>query len=165
MTEMSDEFKVEFYKEETDQVFIVLLEFTSDEISQNINVASDPLQVLPIANVYGVVSNGVEYQFSEFDIRLPKDDKTGAISAKIIIQNVDQAMIDEVRSITKPLNMTVKIVLSRDPDYIEREYTGFVLTNIQYDAFTIEGDLSMDFWELEPFPSIRFTPSGFPGLH
>lgn len=164
MTEVSDEFKVEFYSQETDNVFIVLLTFSSSELLADIRIASDPMELLPIANVDGVVSNGEEYLFAPFEIRLPRDDKTGAISAKLTIDNIDQSIIATLRSVTEPVNLTIQVVLSNDPDNVEKSYSGFTLDDVQYDALTIEGTLTMDYWDIEPFPSGRFTPSGFPGL-
>lgn len=164
MTEVSDDFKVEFYAQETDSVFIVLLTFTSDELAEDIRICSDPKQTLPVANVLGVVSNGEEYLFAPFDIRLPRDDKTGVISAKLTIDNIDRSVIGYLRSVTRPVTLKIDVVLSGDVDYIERTFQGFELSSVQYDAYTIEASLTLNYWDNEPFPSGRFTPSGFPGL-
>lgn len=163
-TQVSDTYKQEFYSQETSTVFIVLLTFSSAELSDDILICSDPYETLPIANVDGVVSNGNEFLYAPFDIRLPRDDKTGQISAKLVIDNIDQTIIGHLRTITEPVDLTIQIVLSSDRDYIERSYSGFKLDAIQYDAFNIEGELTIDYWDTEPFPSGRFTPSGFPGL-
>lgn len=164
MTEVSDDYKVEFYKQETDTVFTVLLTFSSDELTDDILIASDNATLLPTADVYGVLSNSLEYIYAPFEITLPVDDKNGSISSKLIIDNIDQTIIGHLRSISSPVNVKIQIVLSSDPNYVERSYEGFTLSSVQYDAFTIEGNLTIDYWDLEPFPSGRFTPSGFPGL-
>lgn len=160
----SDDFKVEAYKQETDRVFITLLTFSSSELTEDIRIASDPFELLPEANVLGVVSNGLEYIFTPFDPRLPQDDKTGRVTAKLSIENVSQTIVGHLRSVRKPVNLKIEVVLSSDPDYVETEYDGFVLSNVEYDVFSIEGTLSMDYWELEPFPSGRFNPSNARGL-
>lgn len=165
MSEVSDEYKVEFYAQETDQVFTVLLTFSSDELTDDIRITSDPKETLPIANVLGVVSNDQEFLFAPFDIRLPRDDKTGVISAKLTIDNIDQTIIPHLRSVKKPIDLKIQIVLSADTDYIEKTYDGFKLDNIEYDQFTISGILTKDYWDAEPFPYARFTPSAWPGLH
>lgn len=160
----STDYDVELFKQETDSVFIVLLTFSSDELTSDINIASDSYELLPTANVRGVLSNGIEYLYLPFEIRLPRDDKTGTITARLRIDNIDQTIISHLRSVLSPVTMDIKIVLSRDVDQIERHYQGFRLDNISYDSTTIEGDLTMDYWELEPFPSGRFTPSKWRGL-
>ena len=164
MTEVSDDYKVEFYKQETDSVFIVLLTFSSDELDDDIRITLDPYEILPIANVDGVVSNGLEYLYCPFEIKLPRDDKTGLPTAKIKVDNVDRRIIGHLRTVSKAVSLKIDVVLSRDPDHIDKSFDGFKLENIQYDALSVEGDLTMDYWDTEPFPSGRFTPSGFPGL-
>ncbi len=164
MTEVSTTFKQAAYAQETDEVFIGLVTFTSDELAAPIYVATDPFELLPIANVKGVVSNGVEFVYLPFDITLPRDDRTGAVSAKMRIENISRQIIGAARSIRNPLNVCIQVVLSDDPDRIEMEFNYFQLKNVTYDGFTIEGTLALDYWGLEPFPSGRFTPSGFPGM-
>lgn len=164
MSEVSTTFKQAAYAQETDEVFIALLTFTSSELPAPIYVASDPFQMLPTANVRGVLSNSIEYVYLPFDISLPRDDATGSVSAKLRIENIDQQIIASVRSIKKPVTVQIQVVLSNDVDFIEMQFDNFQLTNVSYDGFTIEGTLTLDYWGLEPFPSGRFVPSNFPGL-
>lgn len=163
---VTDTFKKAAYSQETDQVVIILLSFESDELSDTIRVCSDPYEKLTSLgeDIYGCISNGLTYAFSPFDIWLPRDDKTGTVSAKLVIQNVDRQIIENIRSITKPLTVKTQVVLSSDVDTVELEYDYFKLSNIQYDSLTIEGNITLDYWGLEPFPSGRFVPSDFPGL-
>lgn len=160
----SNSFKQHAYAQETDQACIALITISSDELEENLYVSSDPTQILPTANVYGTISNGQEYVFLPFDLYLPADDKTGAVTAKLIIENIDRRIIEIVRTVSKPVNMNIKMVLSGDLDFIEIEYDNFKLTNITYDSMTVTGDISLEYWGLEPFPSKKFTPSNFPGL-
>lgn len=164
MSDVSDNYKADFYAQDSNNVFIVLLTFTSEELTDDIRIASDPKETLPTAQVLGVVSNSQEFLYAPFDIRLPRDDKTGKVTAKLTIDNIDQTIIGHLRSITRPVRLQIDIVLSADTDEVEKTYQGFELGNVQYDALTIEGDLTLNYWDTEPFPSGRFTPSGFPGL-
>lgn len=164
MSEVSQTFKQAAYAQETDEVFIALLTLTSDELTAPIYVASDPFELLPTANVRGVLSNGIEYVYLPFDISLPRDDATGTVSAKLQIENISQQIIGSVRSILKPVTVNIKIVLSNDVDFVEMEFDNFQLTNVGYNGYNIEGTLTLDYWGLEPFPSGRFVPSNFPGL-
>jgi hypothetical protein len=162
----SPTFKQAAYASETDEVFIALLTITSDELTEPIYISSDPYEKLTGLgdDVYGCISNGNTFIFMPFDISLPRDDKTGTVSAKLAIENVDRRIVENVRSITKPVNVKIQCVLSNDVDFIEIEYDNLKLSNVNYDVMTVEGDLTFDYWGLEPFPSGRFTPSGFPGL-
>lgn len=166
MTSVSDYFKQVGYAQETDEVFIVLVTLDSDELEEPIRIASDPLQKLEDLgdDIYGVISNGDTYIFMPYDIWLPRDDKTGAVSAKMSIENIDRRIVETARSVTKPVNVAMKCVLASDPDTIEIEFDNFQLSNVKYDVMTVDGDLTLNYWGLEPFPSSTFTPSNFPGL-
>lgn len=162
----SQSFKQEAYAQDTDVVFIALLTLSGDGLEEPIRVASDPFENLTEfgPDVYGVVSNSETFIYLPFDIILPQDNSTGVISAKLVIDNVDRSIIPHARSVTVPLDVKVQCVLSKDVDFVEFEFNHFKLTNVTYDAFSIEGDLDMNYWGLEPFPSGTFTPAQFPGL-
>lgn len=162
----STDFKQQVYAQETDRAFIVLITLDSDELVEPIRVCDDPFEKLEDLgqDVYGCVSNGETFLFLPFEISLPRDDSSGTVSAKLAIDNIDRTIIRHARSVLRPLTVTIQVILSSDPDFIELEYTDFKLTNVNYNQFTISGDLTLDYWGLEPFPSGRFTPSGFPGL-
>lgn len=162
----SDTFKQAAYAQQTDEVFIVLITLDSDELTQPIRIASDPYENLPAEGplVRGVISNGDTYIFVPIDMWLPKDDNTGVVSAKMSIENIDRRIVETARSVTKPVNVNIQCVLSDDVDRIELEFDGFKLSNITYDVNEVTGDLTLDYWGLEPFPSGRFIPADFPGL-
>jgi len=162
----STTFKEAAYAQETDEVFIALLTIYGDELAEPIYLSSDPYERLPALgdDIYGCTSNGIDFVFLPFDISLPRDDSSGTVSAKLAIDNVDRKIIDAIRSIKKSVIVKIQCVLSNDVDFIELEYDNFRLSNVNYDAMKIEADLTFDYWGLEPFPSGRFNPSGFPGL-
>lgn len=163
---VSNTFRDAAYAQETDEVFVVLVTLSSDELTESIRISSDPTQLIPALgqDIYGTVSNGQNFIFLPFDIWLPRDDKSGTVSAKMSIENVDMRIIETARSVTKPVNVRMQCVLASSPNMIEIEFDNFQLSNIKYDVMTVEGDLTLNYWGLEPFPSHRFTPSNFPGL-
>lgn len=154
------------YAQETDVAVIVLLTLSTPELPDVIRVCNVPVEKYQDLgnNVYGVTSNSQRYIFLPFDITLPQDDKTGAVSAKLTIDNVNREIVQYARETRKALNVGIQVVLSNNLDYVELEYNDFKLTNVSYNGFSVEGDLSVDYLGLEPFPAGRFTPSGFPGL-
>ena len=163
---LSSTFKQAAFAQETDEVFVVLVTLDSDELDEPVRICSDPLTQFPLLgdDIYGLVSNGDTFLFLPFEIWLPRDDKTGTVSAKISIENVDRRLVETARSVTRPVNVKMQCVLASDPDVIELEFDNFQLSNVKYDVMIIEGDLTLNYWGLEPFPSNRFTPSNFPGL-
>lgn len=166
MTDVSTTFKQAAYAQQTDEVFIILVTLDSDELTDPIRICSDPLEKLPLLgdDIYGLVSNGDTYLFLPFDIWLPRDDRTGTVSAKLSIENIDRRVIETARSVTKPISVRMQCILASDPDTIELDFDNFQLSNVKYDVMTVDGDLTLNYWGLEPFPSNTFTPSNFPGL-
>lgn len=163
---ISENFRRAAYSQETDVAVIVLLTLSTPELPDAIRVCNVPVEKFADLgdNVYGVTSNSQRYLFLPFDITLPQDDKTGAVSARLTIDNVNRQIVQYARQTRKALNVSIQVVLSNNLNYVELEYNDFKLTNVSYDGFSVEGDLTVDYLGLEPFPAGRFTPSGFPGL-
>lgn len=163
---ISNNLKKVTYQQETDVAIIILLTLSSPELTEKIRICNVPVEKFSDMgeNVYGCTSNGERYLFLPFEIDLPQDDKTGAVTAKLTIDNVNRQIVQYARATKKALNITIQCVLSNDLDYVELEYKDFKLTNVTYDGFQVSGSLSIDYLGLEPFPCGRFTPSEFPGL-
>lgn len=159
-------FKQAAYAQETDEVFVTLITLESDELSQPVHICDDPTTKLTSVgeDIYGIVSNGDTYIFMPFTIQLPRDDKSGVVSAQLSIQNIDRTIVKIARTVTRPVRVTIKCILASDPDTVELEFMNFQLSNIKYDVMTVSGDLTLNYWGLEPWPSWNFTPSNFPGL-
>lgn len=162
--QVSNTFKTAIYAQQTSEVFIVLLTISHPNFAENIRISSDLTQDLPIAGVKGTISNSLEYIYLPFSIILPQDDDTGVSRASITIENVNNEIIDYIRQADSSLNIDFKIVLSSDPNVEEIIFEDFKLESVNYDANTISGDISIEYFELEPFPSRDFTPSDFPGI-
>lgn len=162
--QVSTDFKEVAYAQETDVAVITLLTLTVG--ANTIRVCNTPVEKFSDLgeNVYGVTSNGNRYLFLPFDITLPQDDKSGAVTAKLEIDNVNREIVESARSTNDPINVAIQVVLSNALSTPELEYDDFKLTNVKYNGFTVSGNLSVDYLGLEPFPAGRFTPSGFPGL-
>jgi len=163
---VSSAFKEAAYAQQTDEVFVTLVTLDSDELEEPIRICDDPFAPLIGLgeDIYGIESNGETFIFMPFEIWLPRDDKTGTVSAKLSIQNIDRRIVETARSVTQPVNVKMQCVLASDPDTIEIEFDNFQLSNVKYDVMSVEGDLTLNYWGLEPFPSWNFTPSNFPGL-
>lgn len=152
------------FSAQTSEAFIVLLTISHPSFVQPIRVSSDPTQILPIANVMGTISNGVEYVFLPFEIQLPQQDDGSTARATINIDNIDRSMVMAVRNADSALSVNVAIVLSSSPDTVEMSVEDFKIEHVRYDALSITGNLSVEYFDLEPYPSLRFTPSNFPGM-
>ena len=161
---VSNTFKAAAFAQQTGEVFIMLVTLSSPGLIDDIRVCSDPFELLPTAGVRGVVSRGDEYVFLPFEITLPTEDDSGIARAKLTIDNVTRQVVQAVRSSAGRIGITIEIVLASDPDTVEVSMNDFILDGITYDALTVTGEISLEYYDLEPFPSSRFTPSYFPGI-
>lgn len=162
--EMSNTAKQAVYAQQSEEVFIVLLTIEHENFTQPIRVASDPFEVLPDAGVRGVVSRGDEFLFVPFTINLPLQDDQGIARASLSVDNISREIVAAVRQASTALTVGIEIVLASDVDTPEMSIQDFRLESVSYDAFTVSGDLSVEYYDLEPFPARRFTPSDFPGM-
>ena len=152
------------YAQETGEVFILLLTITHPSFTQPVRLASDLKDDLPMAGVKGVLSRGLEFVYLPFSISLPAQDDTGVAKANISIDNINREIVFAVRKADSALSITLEIVLASAPNVPEVTMEDFQLEKVSYDAFTVSGDISVQYFDLEPFPARRFTPSDFPGL-
>lgn len=152
------------FAQQTENAFILLLTIDHPTYAEPIRICSDPYEVLPMAGVRGIISRGIEYVFLPFEFQLPNSDDTGLSRARLSIDNVDRQIVAAVRTADSAISIGMEIVTSRDPDVVEVSMQGFKLDNIEYNAMRVNGDISMEYFDLEPFPAGRFTPSDFPGL-
>lgn len=153
------------FAQQTKEVFIVLLTLTHPTFDQDIRVCSDPFELLPDAGVRGIISRGEEYLYVPFDLVLPQQDSTNSAKARISVDNVGRALMEPVRTADSALRLKMEVVLASSPDTPEISIDDFRLGTVSYDSFTVSGDLSVEYYDLEPFPYKRFTPADFPGMY
>lgn len=164
MRNLSNAARAAVFAQETSEAFLVLLTITHPSFSEDIRVSSDPTQELPEAGGRGTISNGLEYIYCPFSITLPNEDDTGVARAQISVDNVDRRLTQAIRQADSAVGIKIEIVLASAPDNIEMSLDGFQMAQATYDALTVSGELSMEYYDLEPFPAGRFNPSGFPGI-
>lgn len=152
------------YAQETKEAFIVLLTISHESWPDDVRVSSDPTQLLPEAAVRGTISNGDEYVFAPFAVNLPAQDDSGVARANITVENVSRMLMQKIRQATSAVSITIQVVTSSHPDNIQVTVTDFKLERVTYDAFTITGEISVEYFDLEPFPAQRFVPSKYPAV-
>ena len=154
-TKISEDFRRAAYAENTDEVFIVLLTIEHDDLVAPIRVSSDAVDT---------PSRNQTFTAYPFEVTLP-DAREGALPRAFLrIDNVDRQIVEAIRAISEAVTVTIEIVLASDPDFVEVCYPGFRLRKVAWDAFVIEGELTLRHKADEPYPANRFTPSAYPGL-
>ncbi|MFN3827781.1 MAG: DUF1833 family protein [Micavibrio sp.] len=161
---VSDTLKVAVNAPETDEVFILLLTLTHDSLEEPIRVCDNGLGDLPIAGVWGTESRGDEFVQMPFEFTLPGEGENQSPFSRIRIDNVSREITKAVRSISSAPEVKAEVVLASDPDTVEISLEGFNLINVTYDQLVVEGTLSVEQFEDEPYPGDRYMPSITPGV-
>lgn len=133
---------------------VVLLTIEHPDLDATIRVTN---------NGADVVSNGDTYQQFPFDIELPGDGENEPI-ARLRIANVDRTIGDAVDAITTPATVGIALVLTSDPDTLEKEWMFFELRNVTRTALEVNGDIVIRQFASEPYPNIMVRESNFQNL-
>lgn len=147
----------------TDEVFLYLITIDHEDLVEPIYISNDTRDTLGTGQK-GVISNGIEFVYIPFQFILPTLEKDSIPKAKISIDNVTREIVAAIINIQNPPDVRIQIALASDPNTIEYDLSGFKIASVTYDAMTIEGDLTVEQYFNEPYPSVKFTPSRFPGL-
>lgn len=141
------------HAEDTDEVWLVLLTISHDDLDAPIRVVN---------NTEDIVSDGLTYIALPFELELPDQGERPG-EARIRIDNVNRAIVEAVRTIQAPPNVAFKIILASQPDVIEYEHSGLTLRDVTYDVASVQGYLRYEDLTSEPVAD-TITPSRFPGL-
>ena len=116
--------------------------------------------ILPVGQT---PAEGIVYEAFPFDVLIPKNVDGEVSTAKLVLDNVDRRLINQIRSQTEPLRVSYDIVLASNPVDILASFTDFKLRQVSYDAISISGSLTMEDFLNEPVGSIM-SGQNFPGL-
>jgi len=110
-----------------------------------------------------IVSNGVTFAASYFELELPSDDEQPA-TAQISIMNVDGEIGRTLETLNGPIDCTIYVVLASDPNTYGREFYKFKLRNVQWDALVASGEISQAQITNNRWPKYQVTPKYFSHL-
>lgn len=139
--------------QQSGEVWLVLLTISNPGITT----------IRVVNNTEDIVSRGNTYQAFPFEIELPGQDPDTPASARLRIDNVDKRIVEAVRSITTPPQITIEVVLASQPDTVEIGYSNLTLRSVEYDVNSVRGELTFESIFSEPV-TLTITPNRFPGL-
>lgn len=153
------------FAQETDEVWITLLEISHPDLASDLYISSDPTTTLG-SGEYGTTSNSQDYTFLPFSLTLAPQNENLIARARLTIDNVSRDLIAAViEASNSPPVVNIKIVLASDPDTVEFQFLSLNMNNVNADATTLEADLFPKILQGEAFPSESFTFADFPGLY
>ena len=119
-----------------DDAFFALLTITSGHE----DIADQEKEYL-VNNNEAVTSRGQVYRPYAFTITLPTEDLDQPMSVQIVIDNVDRRITEFVRALLEPPTFKIEVIISSDPDTVERRIDFMKLADVTYDAMTVTGTL------------------------
>ena len=143
------------YANETSEVFLILLTITHDSLIDPIYITSD---------VVDTVSRGNTYVPFPFELVLPDEAEGRSPRARLTIENVSRDILSAIKNLSSSAHMTMEVIRAADSDVVEASFPAFKLTNVKYNALTLQGDLTIEDFTAEPYPATVFASFGFPAL-
>jgi len=147
--------KAALFAQQTSEIFLPILDISHTDFDDTFRV---------VLNTESVTSNGNTYEPFPFLIDMPDETDDGSPNVTLTICNVDQQIVELLRSVSDSVTIELNIILESDPDTVEAGPFTFDLLNIKYDAFVVQGNLGYEGVMNEPFPGHKFTPDLFPAL-
>lgn len=153
--ELSNALKAQLFANESTDPFLQLVTLDHESFTTPIYL---------VDNSEEIISNGKTYSPFPMKIILPQDDSEAEKQVRISFDNVSRFLVDELRSITTPINIKIEMVLASNPNLIEIVLDDLQLRNITMTLQQIEGILVLDDFLRTELSSEKYTPSNFPGL-
>lgn len=120
-----------------------------------------------VANTQNIQFLGDTYLAVPFDLILSPDNEASPPQAKLIMDNVDRALVSAVRALQEPPSIDLSVLRIDENNSITREMgpMPFSLLSVNADGQRMELTLGYSFDLLnEPSMRHRFTPQTSPGL-
>lgn len=165
MRVLSLNFREALFAQQSGEVPIFLLTITHPQLATPILLSTDPTtRISDEPLVYGTSSRLLQYLYAGIDLSLPDEQDRSPPASKLTIANITRDIIPLARSIGTPAQVKIEAVLASAPDTVEMTFPSLDMSNLQYDALSLQFDLTMDALATEPFPAGTFSPAYFPGL-
>ena len=117
-----------------------------------------------VNNSENITSNGIVFQSFPMTIILPVDDGESLREASIEFDNVSLQLIDEIRTVTSPIDVKIQMILASNPDLVQIELNDLRIRNISYNKQKITAKLIMDDFMSTNLTSEQYVPTIYPGL-
>lgn len=146
------------YSAQTDLLLLALLEIEHPSITT----------IRIVNNTENVVSNGQTFQAFPFSVSLPPSGPEARPIAKVNVSNVDRQVVQSARSVAGStaglVSANLYIVSYDDPDVQLLSYEDYRVQNLNYNSEVLSFDMTLEWFENEPFPAMTFTPGRFRGI-
>lgn len=158
-------FRNALFSQESSEIPIFLLTITHPSLITPIYISTDATaRISTDPLIYGTVSRTIQFLYTSAYVTLPDEQDKLPPACKLTIQNVTRDIIPLARSVSTPPSVKIEAVLASALDSVEMTWPVMDMSNLTYNAATLEFDLTMDALVTEPYPSGTFSPAAFGGL-
>lgn len=130
-----------------------------------LNHASFGAPVRLVNNNEDVESRGNTFVAFPMTIRFPAEDGESARDFQIEFDNVSLELIDEIRSVTDPIDVLIELIFASMPDDVQVSQGDLKLYNVTYNAQSIRATILLDNFLNTEMTSEKYNPDNFPGLY
>ena len=152
---LSNELLSQIYGQVSNDPYLSLFTLTHPSFAETIRLVN---------NSEDIVSNSFTFRSFPVKVVLPPDDNDTAKEVNIQFDNVSLELIDELRTVTTPIEVKIEMVLASNPDVVQQSIEELKLKGIQFNSQVITGKLIMDDFLNVGLTSERYTPLNFPGI-
>jgi len=152
--QLSPALLAQLYAQESDVPFLMLVTLTHPSFTT----------VKLVNNSEDIVSNGETFTSFPMRIRLPADDGESTREVSIEFDNVSRELIDELRTVTTPIDVKIEMILASNPDDIQITLDELKMRNVTYNKSIVSARLYLDSFLNVELTSERYSPKLYPGL-
>lgn len=152
-SEISNEVKAQLFAQESGDPFLTLVTFQNDDFVVRL-----------VNNSKDITSRGNIFTAFPMTIRLPVDDGQTTRDFQIQMDNASLLMIENLRSVTGKVNVTIEMILASMPDVPQIAFEDLSLSSITYSSQQITATIIFDNFMSIEMTSERYMPTNFPGL-
>jgi hypothetical protein len=152
--QLSPALLAQLYAQESDVPFLMLVTLTHPSFTT----------IRLVNNSEDIVSNGETFTAFPMRIRLPVDDGETSREVAIEFDNVSRELIDEVRTVTSPIDVKLEMILASNPDDVQVTLDELKMRNVTYNKSVVSARLYLDSFLNVELTSERYSPKLYPGL-
>lgn len=154
---------------ETDEIWLFLMHIVHPDLPDGEQYLVNDMTDLTIENylVNPDDETGITVDFHAYPFMVTLSSDTGETlpQVKLEIDNVDQLLVEMIRTVSSSPSVEIRLVLKSQPNITEFAITDLVLREVTYDAYKISGTLYADDILNSRYPAHSITVAGgYPGM-
>lgn len=152
---LSLELRRQIFAQNSDDPFLTLVTLSHESFEDDIRLVN---------NTVDVVSRGLVFLAFPMTVRFPVDDGETVRDFNIEFDNVSLELIEEIRSVTSQISVTIEMILASMPSTVQISQEDLLIKTMTYNAQKISASIILDSFLNVELTSERYNPQNFRGL-